>query len=90
MASMLSNEQGLALLKRLATDDAFRSAYSADPKSALASLGVDQATIDQLDEKCLAPVELADKTAFAALLANTEAKNMTAAMAMDVPRVSFR
>lgn len=87
---MLSNEQGLTLLKRLAEDDAFRSAYSADPKAALASMGVDKATLETLDAKCFAQVELADKKEFAALLADTDSKNMTAAMAMDVPKVSFR
>lgn len=87
---MLSNEQGLTLLKRLAEDDAFRSAYSADPKAALATMGVDKATLETLDAKCFAQVELADKEDFAALLADTDSKNMTAAMAMDVPKVSFR
>ncbi len=87
---MLSNEQGLTLLKRLAEDDAFRSAYSADPKAALASMGVDKATLETLDAKCFAEVELAGKKEFAALLADAESKQTTAAMAMDIPKVSFR
>lgn len=87
---MLSNEQGLALLKRLAEDDAFRSTYSADPRAALASMGVDDATLDSLDAECLAQVELADKAEFAALLEDAESTQTTAAMAMDIPKVSFR
>lgn len=64
--STLTNEHSLALLHRLATDDAFRSRYEQKPAAALAEIGVPLETIVNLKASCLAPVSLAGKAYFRA------------------------
>lgn len=62
--SKLSHEHSLALLHKLATDDAFRSRYEQKPAAALAELGVPHETIVNLKASCLAPTTLAMKDLF--------------------------
>ncbi len=65
----LSREHTLALLERLAKDDAFRAGFEKDPDAALRSIGVDDNTLSGLDAKgCRAPVRLAGKDVFQAEL----------------------
>lgn len=66
--SKLSREHSLALLQKLATDDAFRNRYEVNPATALAEVGVPQDVIDALHAASKSPLRLAPKTAFAAAL----------------------
>ena len=60
----LSREHSLALLQKLATDDAYRARYEEKPAAALAELGVPHETIVNLKASCLASLTLADKSHF--------------------------
>jgi len=65
----LSREHSVALLEKLAKDDAFRAGFEKDPDAALRSIGVDEATLASLDAAgCRAPMRLAGKAVFQAEL----------------------
>ena len=87
--SKLSREHSLALLHKLATDDAFRSRYEQKPAAALAELGVPHETIVNLKASCLAPISLAEKSHFAS--AHQELSNATAdnCLMMSQPNVKL-
>lgn len=87
--TMLPNDQGTELLRKLATDDDFRAAFEADPTAALLGLGVDKATVAALTDGCCKPRRLADKSAFADLVKQADSTQFNAAMAMSVPRASL-
>ena len=72
----LSREHSLALLRKLATDDDFRSRYEQKPAAALAELGVPLQTIVNLKAACLASAALAEKGRF--IQAYAELANGTA------------
>jgi len=57
----LSKEQGLALLTRLVTDDAFRTLFEQRPISALLEIGVPMALIATLRDTCITPRKLAEE-----------------------------
>ncbi len=57
----LSKQQGLALLAKLASDDAFRTRFEINPAQALAELGVHQEVILGLRPSCVVPRRLASK-----------------------------
>jgi putative modified peptide len=59
--STLTKEQGLALLTKLATDDAFRGHFEQKPAHALHDLGVPGDVIARLPARCLCPRKLAPK-----------------------------
>jgi len=90
MSGKLPEEQGIALIRRLADDDAFRDRFSKDPAAAMRELGVSDTVIDTLDRKCLEPPTLAPKKAFAALLDDIEGEAFQAAMRMQVPEARTR
>lgn len=58
----LTKEHGLALLTKLAQDDAFRAHFEAKPAEALLNLGVPAETICRLPARCLCPRKVAPKT----------------------------
>ena len=62
--SRLSREHSLALLQKLATDDAYRARYQEKPAAALAELGVPLEIIVNLKASCLASVTLSEKSHF--------------------------
>jgi len=59
--STLTKEHGLALLHKLAHDDAFRSHFEQKPAEALLNLGVPADLICRLPGKCLCHGKLAPK-----------------------------
>ena len=61
--SALTKEHGLALLHKLAHDDAFRSHYERKPAEALLDLGVPADLICRLPGKCICPGKIASKGA---------------------------
>lgn len=58
--SALTKEQGLALLTKLASDDAFRSRFEEKPAHALSEL-IPHQTIVELPARCLCPRKLGAK-----------------------------
>ena len=87
--TMLPNDQGMDLLRKLATDDEFRAAFETDPASALLKLGIDKDTVASVSEKCRESCRLAEKSAFADLVRQSDSAQFNAAMAMAVPRASL-
>lgn len=61
----LPKEHELSLLKRLASDDAYRARFEKSPADALKEIGVPDSAVAALDPASLTPGELADKTAIA-------------------------
>lgn len=90
MSASLPQEAGLSLLKRLASDDAFRARFEKNPQAALEEVGVPQGVIGELKSACLAPRALADKGVFEALVASAAGDPFTAAMGMVVPTIQTR
>jgi putative modified peptide len=74
--SKLSREHSLALLQKLATDDAYRARYEEKPAAALAELGVPHETIVNLKASCLTVSTLAEKDHFQS--AHTQLLNASA------------
>lgn len=90
MSGKLPEEQGIALIRRLADDDAFRDRFSKDPAAALRELGVSDTVIKSLDSKCVEARALAPKDDFAALLDDINGEALQAAMRMQTPEVRLR
>lgn len=90
MSASLPQEAGLSLLKRLASDEAFRARFEKNPQAALEEVGVPQGVIGELKSACLAPRALADKGVFEALVASAAGDPFTAAMGMVVPTIQTR
>lgn len=61
---VLPNEYALVLLRKLADDDAFRSAYECNPIQALHDIGVPDRILDGLSAEHRAPLKLASKETF--------------------------
>lgn len=80
----LTREQGIALLGKLAHDDAFRASFESDPAAAMAGIGIPQQTLQALGSECLQPRTLAPKAVFEALLANIDGEEFQLAMSMHV------
>jgi putative modified peptide len=89
MAASLTEEQGLALVKRLAEDDGFRTLFEKDRTTALKAIGLSHDLVHSLAEKCVEPCQLADKETFASVLSDTGSEALKAAMSMEIPRISL-
>ncbi|MBE5316453.1 MAG: NHLP-related RiPP peptide [Xanthomonadales bacterium] len=87
MSASLPQEAGLSLLKRLASDDAFRARFEKNPQAALEEVGVPQGVIAELKSACLAPRALADKGVFEALAGDVATAQYREAMSMFVPTI---
>jgi putative modified peptide len=87
MAASLTQEQGLVLVKRLATDDDFRSLFERDPAEALSQAGVPKQTIASLSSECFQPRVLAPKAEFESLANNIGSEAFIAAMTMRQPNI---
>lgn len=83
----ISREHGLALLARLADDDAFRARYEVDPRACLRELGVPAATLEGLRVICFWPQALAPKAAFRALLDHAEGEAFAHSLEFRIPRI---
>jgi putative modified peptide len=84
MDMQLTQDQGIALLRKLANDDAFRASFESDPAAAMAGIGISQQTLDSLDSECLEQRTLAPKSVFEALLGNVDSEEFQLAMSMHV------
>ncbi|HEY6546131.1 MAG TPA: NHLP-related RiPP peptide [Dokdonella sp.] len=61
---VLPKETALLLLRKLADDDAFRSAYESNPVEALRTIGVQEAVLQGLPAGHAASMKLAPKETF--------------------------
>jgi putative modified peptide len=87
--TMLPSEKGVELMRKLATDDAFRARFEADPVSALAEVGVDQNSLSGLDATCAQRKTLASKETFAEMLKDVDSVQFHAAMSMQVQQLKI-
>jgi putative modified peptide len=87
--SKLSREHSLALLQKLATDDAYRARYEEKPAAALAELGVPHETIINLKASCLASTTLADKGHFQTAHGQLTAAAADQCVGMIIPSVKL-
>lgn len=87
--STLTEKQAADLIRRLASDDAFRALFAAKPAKALTEMGVPHEMIVNLNPACLCPAPLADKATFQAASDRMDAETVTAAMKMTPPRMSL-
>lgn len=85
----LPKDQGMSLLRKLATDDGFRTRFEADPRSAMLEVGISPETISELKASCCDSKKIADKTAFEKLLAEMESEATIAAMSMHTPNIKL-
>lgn len=84
---MLPQNDGIQLMRKLASDDAFRQRFEDDPVSALGELGVDPQTIKGLDASCCRSGKLASKESYAKLLDNVDGELFHVAMSMHVHQI---
>ena len=81
----LTKEQGLALLAKLAKDDAFRSRFEGKPAQALFELGIPAELIVCLPAPCLCSRKLASKDEMEAAKKRLVAELDTSMLALVVP-----
>jgi putative modified peptide len=81
----LTKEQGLALLTKLATDDAFRAHYEHKPAHALFDLGVPADVIARLPGRCLCQRKLGSKQAMQEARTRLAADTDTSLLIFVVP-----
>lgn len=87
--STLTKEQGVALLRKLSTDDAFRSHFETRPAKALHDAGIPAETIVNLSPQCLCPVKLASKDELGRVLEKLEEETFASALKMIIPSVKL-
>lgn len=90
--SALTNEQALALLYELATNDTFRARFQEKPAAALVELGIPHETVINLNAACLAPMRIASKSKFAEAHRSlgTDAAAWCAQMVVPTLRIGVR
>jgi putative modified peptide len=87
VSESLPTEQGVVLIKRLATDDAFRARFEKDPATAMAEAGVDPDVCERLKRSCCEAKPLAPKEAYASLLEDIGGTAFMAAMEFQTPQI---
>jgi len=85
----LTEKQAAELVRRLASDDAFRSLFENKPAKALADMGVPAETIVELNGMCLCPAPLASKDQFKDALERMDAEVLATAGKMTPPKMSM-
>jgi putative modified peptide len=85
--SGLTEAQALALLNKLAQDDAFRGLFENDPKTALTEIGVSAEALSGLSEKCLESRKLESKAEFQTALDALDQSVILDCMAMHTPNL---
>jgi len=83
--STLTRDQAIALLRRLGTDDTFRTLFETKPAKALAEAGVPSDTITGLKASCLIPIKLAAKEELSAIVEKLQDADLHACMEMFIP-----
>jgi putative modified peptide len=85
--STLTREQALNLLRKLGTDDSFRSLFETKPAKALHDAGIPAETIVDLEAKCICPGTLQDKSVFLAAADTMDEAALKQAMGMSPPKL---
>jgi putative modified peptide len=83
--SSLTKQQGLALLSKLAADDAFRARFEQKPAHALSEAGIPAQQVVELPPACLCPRKLASKQEMEAARQKLAADVDTSMLALIVP-----
>ncbi|HQX34688.1 MAG: NHLP-related RiPP peptide [Xanthomonadales bacterium] len=87
--STLTRDQGVALLRKLSTDDAFRELFESKPAKALHEAGIPSDTIVNLNAACLCPGKLASKEALAQVLGQLDEQTFASALKMIIPSINL-
>jgi len=88
--TVLDKPHAVALLQKLSTDDKFRADYMANPRGALLAVGVPANTVSSFPDKAMAPMKtLADKSVFAAALAQVQADLADVCACQKPPQIRF-
>lgn len=87
--STLTRDQGVALLRKLSTDDAFRELFESKPAKALHEAGIPSDTIVNLNAACLCPGKLASKEALAQVLEQLDEQTFASALKMIIPSINL-
>lgn len=87
--AVLTKAQGIALLRELATNDAFRTRFEEKPAAALVELGIPAHTVVNLPAACQVPRKIADAKSMLAALDELEKDVSDACLTMSPPKVSF-
>lgn len=87
--STLSTDQGITLLRKLSTDDAFRELFETKPAKALHEAGIPPDTIVNLSAACLCPGKLASKAELAQVLERLDEQTFASALKMIIPSIKL-
>jgi putative modified peptide len=87
--STLSKDEGIALLRKLSTDDGFRELFENKPAKALHEAGIQSDTIVNLRAACLCPGKLASKEELAQVLERMGEQTFASALKMIVPSIKL-
>ena len=88
--TMLTRGQALALLQRLAEDDAFRATYESSPAVALKAAGIPADVVDALGATSLAPLRLRPRDAFRQALAQVRDEVAAVCLCHRPPEIRLR
>lgn len=87
--STLSNEQAVALLRKLGTDDEFRARFEDKPALALTEIGLTADEVIRLNARCLTPIRLAEKAELLAIVEQLDQVALQSAMSMIIPEMKL-
>jgi putative modified peptide len=88
--SKLTEDEALALLAKLATDDDFRRRFEVKPARALIEIGVSPETVVNLGAKCLGGCRITSKEAFASALKSLDQRVIQRTMVMYPPWIRLK
>jgi putative modified peptide len=83
----LTLDQAFCLLRKLGTDDDFRTRFETKPAAALTEIGLSAEEVIQLNAFCLSPVVLADKSVFMKIVDTCDREALRSVTAMIVPNL---
>ncbi|MCA9233248.1 MAG: NHLP-related RiPP peptide [Planctomycetales bacterium] len=85
----LTREQAVTLLRKLGSEEAFRSLFASKPAQALHQAGIPAESIVGLDAKCLCPRELADRDVYKDAADKLDTAVISDAMSMNTPNLKL-
>jgi putative modified peptide len=87
--AVLTKVQGIALLRELATNEAFRKHFEEKPAAALVELGIPYHTVVNLPAACHAPRKVAGEKEMLAALEALERDISNACLTMNPPKAAL-
>ena len=85
----LTREQAVTLLRKLGSEEAFRSLFASKPAQALHQAGIPAESIVGLDAKCVCPRELADRDVYKDAADKLDTAVISDAMSMNTPNLKL-